>query len=549
MNHPFPERDELRALLDALCEETIRAEQLRRLEALVLSRPEAEAFYVEYLRLHADLCLRFAGLPSAGAAPFLGRLGAAADVRRPPLGTPPRSFWLRGLLGLSGLAAALLLALVLMRPFWDVPVPVFDAEDGQVDDTVAVLLQAPEAKWANPATPMRAGTPLPPGRLRLESGLAQIEFYSGAIVLLQGPADLDIISPMEAYCTRGKLRVTVPLQAQGFTVGSPHADLVDRGTEFGLQVGAGAETEVHVFQGKVELYQTGAARAAAAGRELTTGQGVRLDGPGNVNPIRTDPSAFATAADLRERLAEATRRRQQEWRAADKALRRDPSVLVYYSFQAEPPWSRTLHDQAGGRPQPHDGSIVGCAWVAGRWPGRHALEFKRFSDRVRLHVPDPLDSLTLMAWARVDSLPNGNNALLLSDGWKEGAVHWQIGQTGTLILGVRAPAKQPNAHYHAPMVFTHERFGQWLHLAVVYDRAAGLVTHYVDGQPAAEAPIQFNIPLRISDAEIGNWNVPVRRDNSHLRYLNGCVDEFLAFSRALGRDEVAQLYEQGRPPQ
>ena len=37
--HQFQESDELRVLLDALCEETITAEQMRRLEELVLGHP------------------------------------------------------------------------------------------------------------------------------------------------------------------------------------------------------------------------------------------------------------------------------------------------------------------------------------------------------------------------------------------------------------------------------------------------------------------------------------------------------------------------------
>jgi hypothetical protein len=137
---------------------------------------------------------------------------------------------------------------------------------------------------------------------------------------------------------------------------------------------------------------------------------------------------------------------------------------------------------------------------------------------------------------------------MLSDGWKEGAVHWQIGKTGTVILGVRAPPKTPNGHYHAADVFTPERFGQWAHLAVVYDRDAGHVRHYVDGRVAAEQPVQFDVLLRVGDAEIGNWNVPARRDNSHIRYFSGCMDEFLLFGRALSEQEVEQLYTQGRPP-
>ena len=58
----------------------------------------------------------------------------------------------------------------------------------------------------------------------------------------------------------------MPPQAHGFAIGSPNLDLVDRGTEFGLQVGGG-KTEVHVFQGKVELYEPGATRRALPARQ------------------------------------------------------------------------------------------------------------------------------------------------------------------------------------------------------------------------------------------------------------------------------------------
>src|SRR5262249_55124331 len=162
-------------------------------------------------------------------------------------------------------------------------------------------------------------------------------------------------------------------------------------------------------------------------------------------------------------------------------------LVVHYTFQREQPWSRTLRDQATG--QKHDGAIVGCPWVMGRWPGKQALEFKRVSDRVRFRVPGEFSSLTLMAWVRLDGLPNGNNSLMMTDGWEEGEPHWQIGSNGTLILGVQAPPGMRGGHYHAPEVLTPDQFGRWLHLAVVYDRDNNTVTHYLDGRLVAQEPI------------------------------------------------------------
>src|SRR5439155_18428897 len=164
------------------------------------------------------------------------------------------------------------------------------------DSTVAVLLRAPGAEWEPGGSPIRAGAPLAAGWLRLKAGFAHIEFYGGATVILEGPAELQLISRSEAYCARGKLRATVPPTAHGFTIGSPDLDLVDRGTEFGLAVGAGKKTEVHVFEGKVDLFNPGADLKAPPQRALTTGQGVRVDGPG-LTPIPSDPTGFRTAPE------------------------------------------------------------------------------------------------------------------------------------------------------------------------------------------------------------------------------------------------------------
>jgi ferric-dicitrate binding protein FerR (iron transport regulator) len=546
----LPESDlpELRQLLDAVCEETITPEQVRRLEELLLAHPEAEAFYVQYLSLHADLARHFAALPATTEQTLRDRLAGQRPAKpATPAGPARRSrFLFRATLAVAGLAATALLAVTLARlvmPGGSNPVP--PPEPG--DNSVAVLLRAPGAEWGEADLPTRPGSPLGPGRLRLDKGFAHIEFYSGATVILQGPADFRIVSAKEAYCERGKLRATVPPQAAGFTIGSPKLALVDRGTEFGLSVDGGEKAEVHVFQGKVEVYG-GGDRPAGPHQDLTTGKGLRVDGPGRPSPIASDPSAFLTARDLAQQAERELRQRQNDWLAAGEELRKDPSLVVYYPFETADPWSRTMPDQANGRRDPHDGSIIGCSWVTGRWPGKQALEFKRVSDRVRLHVPGEFEALTLAAWVRVDALPHRYNALFLTDGWDEGAPHWHVGESGVIALGVHGHNQKGNYNYTTPRVFTPDRLGQWTQLAVVFDRAGRQVTHYVNGKPVKQEPLRVDQPLHLGDAEIGNWNVGERKDNNAVRYFTGCIDEFMLFSRALGEGDVEKLYTQGRPP-
>ena len=538
MMMPTEDFTELSGLLDALCEETITADQMRRLEEILLRHPEAEAYYVQYMSLYADLARRFAAAPAPAPA-VAGTVAAARPARR-------RTWaFLAGAAAAAAVAAALFVALSPRTPM-HLKVARPGPGPEALDDSVAVLLHTHEAEWEEGEPAPRAGAALPPTRLRLKSGVAQIEFYCGATVILQGPADFKIVSRTEAYCARGSMRATVPPQAQGFTVGSPKLDLVDRGTEFGLRVGADERTEVHVFQGQVDLYD--GPRTAPPLKELTTGKGVRVDGPGQLRPIPTDPAGFQTAEGLAELSTAETRRRQERWRDDCDAVRRLDGLVVYYTFQPRQAWSRTLHDQAPGRKPAEDGAIIGAAWATGRWPGKGALEFKRVSDRVRFNVPGEFRSLTLAAWVRVDNLPNLNNSLMMTDGWDEGAPHWQIGDDGTLILGVQNRNKTKGGHYHAPGAITPDLFGRWLHLAVVYDGEAGRVTHYVDGRVAADMKTEFDIPLRIGDAELGNWNMATHRNITPIRFLSGCMDEFLMLSRPLGADEIAQLYSQGRPP-
>ncbi|MCI0464060.1 MAG: hypothetical protein L0Z62_44565 [Gemmataceae bacterium] len=548
MTRPFRELDELLGLLDALCEESITPQQVRRLEELVLTHPEAEAYYVQYMSLTADLVGHFAApvgpkIEERGSTELAPERSAILHPRSRVSSAP------RLLISLSALAAAVLLALALWpRP----PAPqLLTPRPEATDSTVAVLLRTSAAQWEQTELPTRTLGPLQPGWLRLKSGFAHVEFYCGAVVILEGPVEFQLISRTEAYCASGKVRVTVPPHAQGFTIGTPKLDLIDRGTEFGLDIKPGGRTEVHVFKGWVELFDPGADRKSAKPRKLERGEGVRLDGPGGPGgapAIPVNPAAFPTAQYLATRSLAETRQRQKEWLAASEALRKDRTLEVYYSFRRESQWSRTLANQVHDRPEPRDGAIVGCSWATGRWPGKQGLEFKRVSDRVRLNVAGEFESITLMAWVRVDGLPNRNNSLLMADGWEPGELHWQIGDNGTLILGVQSDPKGRGAHYHALEAITPERCGHWLHLAVVYDRNAGQVTHYIDGQPVAQVPTQFDIPLRVGDAELGNWNLASHRNNTPIRHFTGCMDEFLFYSRALTDEEVAQRYAEGRPP-
>src|SRR5262249_57758948 len=165
----------------------------------------------------------------------------------------------------------------------------------------------------------------------------------------EGPAEFWLTSRTAAYCASGKLRANVPAHAEGFRIGTPTVDVVDRGTEFGLRVEKDDKAEVHVFQGKVEMYGPNEAEQAPPHMQLRTGQGVRLEGPTPAKSIATDSAAFPTAEAVTAQSREALRKRREEWTAMLARLRQAPSLLVPDTVQRGP----TLRNHARPRPTPH----------------------------------------------------------------------------------------------------------------------------------------------------------------------------------------------------
>jgi hypothetical protein len=411
--------------------------------------------------------------------------------------------------------------------------------------SVAVLTRSVNARWrvepgAEAALP-RIGAALEPGWLRLEAGLAQIEFFNGAQVVLEGPAELKLVSAAEAYCQVGRLRADVPPQARGFRITTPQVHVVDRGTSFGVDVTPDS-ARVHVFKGLVELCERGESTvppSQTTSRELSEGQAAAVGRTGEVRALPVDEAAFATAEEIDRRLDESQRRWLVRWQDASVVANADPTLLVRFDFESAGVADRTLANVAAGAMG--DAAVVGCGRSEGRWPGKGALEFRGVGDRVRVEIPDDLQSITYAAWVRVHGLDRSYNSLFMSDAFNAGATHWQILRDGRVRLGIGGGKPQDT---DSQVVFTPERLGQWIHLAVVYDADAGQVTHYVDGRAARRAAIQPR-KLNVGRAELGNWNPASRADGAPIRHFSGRMDEFSAYARALTDEEIAAMYAVG----
>jgi hypothetical protein len=506
----------------------LAAEERDELNELLRGDPESCERYLDLVEIHAHFVQEQSGESnSKGDAEIL-----PFSVRSVPGGkmkSPRISKWWPALA-----AAAAVTLLIHGSLFWKSHLDAGRNREPSNAPGVAVLSRLVDGVWADPDLALEEGASVPAGLFRMKSGLAQLEFFSGATLIVEGPVELDLESEWRIACHEGRLRAFVPEPAQGFTIVTPEYHAVDLGTEFALSVTEDGRSEVHVVEGEVRLDE----KDGAAIRTLVSGRGVKArDGVfENVDGGGLD---FVDRRQLLHLANADSRDRYREWLKTRNTLAGDPDTLVFFDFESQEPWDRQLINQHSGGPK---GAIIGAQWTEGRWPGKGALEFKRITDRTRIHIPGEFEALTFAAWVRIEGFDRWLSSLFLTDGFDMGEAHWQISNQGELVLGL---SNKGNPNSTSPPVIHPGDLGKWLHLAVTIDRASGRVTHYRDGEIVSEDVRGPLPPLKLGNAEIGNWQAQGKP--YPIRSLNGRIDEFVILQRILLPEEVASIYRAGMP--
>jgi hypothetical protein len=531
MTISFPSR-EFDDAIAGVCHDSASDEQLRALNELLRNNAAARDEYILRLELHS----RLASEPDVFA---LTNENEAA--------LPDNILALQGQRGATALKRTWVFALaacvaIFAIAWWGLQPAPTTKRQGTTSKAVAMLDQAVDARWNLDGESPRLGAPLEPGWLRLKSGLAQIVFYSGVRVVIEGPTELQLISASETFCRSGRLIAEIAPQARGFRASTPQMNVTDPGTDFGLDV-TEQRTELHVFKGSAEFEPMG----DGGKQNLKEGRAALSENSHAPRLIAADPNAFTSLFNLQAKSVAAESRRCHQWRAASVRLSREPSLLVHFAFEKETDWR--LPNGSSHASVVADGAIVGCEWIDGRWSDKRGLEFRNVNDRVRLSVAGEFESLTAAAWVRVQGLDRKLNSLLMSDGFEPGTIHWLIRNDGVLGLTVIGHETNQFQVCASKPVLTLDQFGMWLHLAVVLDGSANRVLHYVNGLSVGENVLKIKPPFRIGAAELGNWNAKgfPKEDPFMIRNFGGAMDEFCLFSRPLKDDEIRALYAQGKP--
>ena len=551
------DNDRLNELALAHLDGRISDSDFAELQQLLESEAGARTRYAEMARLDAEL--RESG----------GAVDEAAREKSPQL-----SSWSR----MPRVAQAIVIAaaiLVLLIPTWMLIWPARPVGGEFAETTgsprsmpvrsIAVISAEADAVWnADGEKRFGKGTALEPGKLSLISGLAQIDFFSGASVTLEGPAEIELRSSDLAILHSGRVRADVPPAARGFEIQTADVRLEDLGTSFGVTAGADGKAEIVVFDGEVR-----AIGRSGDAVSLFAGDAAHLAGGKSSRAVAADIEAFADIAAVIEKSGGVDETRYASWKAAASERRNDSRLIAYYDFEGLTDATRRLPNRALiGTGSELDGGIVGARVTRGRWSGKTALDFRGEGDRVRFNIPGEFDAITFYAWVRIDALDRKLNSLFLTDNYDAGEIHWQLSSLGALHfstspVGVPPPpsgksqatGKQVEAHnrwFWSDEFWDITQSGQWFLLATtVGGSARESVTHYINGQRVGfSGGTNMDQPLpkmRIGDADLGNWTDPIWPDSNAIRSLNGRIDEFAIYSTALSADEIRKIYEEGRP--
>jgi hypothetical protein len=467
----------------------------------------------------------------------------------PPMWQPVRDNaaarrWKRGTAAAVLLCVSLLIAMLSRRSH---PTP----------QVVATLTATIDARWDGPAP--KAGAALSETEFKLTAGFIKLDFEHGVKVVIEGPARFTPRPGGRLSLEEGKLTAQVPPEGKGFTVRTKTANVIDLGTEFGVLARATGGDDVLVFKGEVSLAP--ASKTSDRGAQVATvdpvtlgkGSARRVGIAGGMDVIVAQADEFVRPQEF-ERWVKARNAgavpAQERWLAYSERLRRDSSLMLYYSFEDNPAAGgplQNLSTTAAGRWNLQSTGDTSAGKAQGRWAGKGALAFDP-ALRQRVLLPDyPAaieNELTVSAWVYAR---NRSRFATVAKNWsdkKHGQFYLGLWKD---LGGLAAQAQQADGSDSLASENQPFPLNCWTHVACVVDGTS--LRLYRDGRQVAVAPCR-GLVTRPDFASMGIGYKPAddgvtpSRDRSG--YWDGFIDEIAVLHRAMSADEIRDMYASGK---
>lgn len=400
------------------------------------------------------------------------------------------------------------------------------------------------------------GCDLYSGPMSLTAGYAEIELEGGTIVIVEAPAQLTFESSSQLYVQEGRLVVKISNDDQGepFVVRAPYSSIVDYGTEFGVQVDAAGNTLTHVYQGKVELRSGSNPLRFEHRMVLTEDQGGRADVQGRLMSNPGHAHQFVRRDEFEVKRMAAKGSAYHRWLDYSYQLRRDIDLVAYYTFERDKENAARLTNMANATAGLLNGTLGSAdnttlpAWSQGRWPQTTALSFDR-THRQYVEVPaDPMidinGPITIAAWVDCSRAEDGGHIVSNRAGIRA-RCNYQFGYRSPSMdewkQGMHLARKTNSGDYNnqvcskpLPLV------SGWALIAATHDNDT--LKFYLNGslvetrswphkQDLAEGGLMIGSDYSLDD--------PSR--------FNGKIGEIMIAKRVFTEEEIAEMYEAGKP--
>lgn len=478
--------DEMDQLIDQWLDSTIDEVGMERLNAWIKASQENADHFAQRSHMHSQLF----------------EWGKTKDPKLVEF--QPKFRWLRATLGIAAAITGLLLVgNWIVQPKPGSPVAELTASVGGELWYLGKRLDAGDAT-------IRTGT------FELKGGVSSFTFGNGVEVVVESPAAFEIESGLRMTLSHGKLSASVPPEGIGFTVGTPSAEVVDFGTEFSVEVAEDLSSEVHVFNGEVDvkpLVDTGAEPV-----RLVTNNATRIEHQSDV-PIGIEVDHDRFLRSLREPKKQYSREV------------RDLKPIVYYRMGP-----KTFDGRKNLEYIPTGKSDAIIA------PGKIGASLRldgpaKQGYAVATPSPDSKTGhLSGVCWVYAKSRPRkASIASNLSEA-DDGQFSWSFWRD-TGCLHIRVKTEEGNE------VVAREKFplpiGQWHQVAFVADGES--LRLFRNGKEVASAPC--GTVGEVGDTSLAIGAVPGKPNSKPKQFWHGRIDEFALFDHALTEGQIRNLFE------
>lgn len=391
------------------------------------------------------------------------------------------------------------------------------------------------------AARLRPGTRIKPGVLSVASGQVQIEFHNGALINLEGPAELRVLSVDAANLLSGKAAVRIPPGARGFVLNTPEAAIVDLGTEFAVSVGKRGESELHVVDGEVDVSLLGRDGNTLISQRVSEAKSLRMSRDAALLESIDTPSValpgihapVSVPLSVPQGYIQSVRASRPEiyWRFENLVDGRVPNEIG-------PRWPGVIRDASAAQP-----AIVLRDGVAHFTPSAKPRHIEPEQPIPGLNH----DAFSIEFWVSPDNFHWATLVAIVPEETSSRNMHLSLVELPYKCSLVYTPGSFRFLHRHPPG--DHGGFN----LFTDGDCTPGLWHHVVAVKTPQDLRLFLNGRLcrRVEepttcDDESYRFLVGELYDSGS-RQLSGAIDEFAIYLRALDDDEVAEHYRSMMP--